>query len=613
MGTVFLVWRLAVKDILHRRAQAVLLLLAIAAGATTLMLGLSLEGTANNPYATTRAATNGPDVVATLVPGVSHSTGPSTGAPGGGNGPGPSDVSELVPLETANGVAAYSGPFPVTWTSLRKGPTTATAEIEGRGTAASAVDSPMLLKGRWVRVGGVVVEAGFASALGIHVGDRLNLGPSAFDVVGIGVTAAFPTYGQVCYSGCFLVGSLGSYNPGLVWMTESDVAQLAQTSSDTVFYFLNLKLTDPAAAPGFADGYNATASPNAPSLFSWQYIRAADAKAIADVQTALIYGSWLLALLALASVLVLAGGRMAEQARRVGLLKAVGGTPEFVALVLLFENVLVGLGAAALGVLAGWLVLPLVDGPGASLIGAPSPSSVNASSVSLVVALAIAVAILATLVPAIRTARLSTIVALRDSARLPRRRAWVIRLSASMPPPLLLGVRLATRQPRRLLLNAFSVAVSASGLVAVLVVHATAGNFLKPNVGEALTVISIILVLLASVNAVIIAWRTALDARRSSALSRALGATPGQVMSGLSLAQLLPALIGALLGIPGGIGLSHAASAVNSGSGAFTVPPILWLVEMVVGTLVVVALLTAITTRIDARRPVAEALQSQTV
>ena len=38
-------------------------------------------------------------------------------------------------------------------------------------------------------------------------------------------------------------------------------------------------------------------------------------------------GAWLAGLLAIASVAVLAGGRMAEHTRRVGLLKAVGGTP----------------------------------------------------------------------------------------------------------------------------------------------------------------------------------------------------------------------------------------------------------------------------------------------
>jgi putative ABC transport system permease protein len=464
-----------------------------------------------------------------------------------------------------------------------------------------------VLQGSWIRPGGVVVEAGFASALGLHVGDRLSLGGSSYEVVGIAVTAAFPTYGQVCYSGCFLVGNLGSYDPGLVWVNDADITHLAGVGSQAVFYVLNLKLHDAAAASAFADRYNANTSPTAPAVFSWQTIRGFDAKAIAQVQQVLLFGTSLLSLLAIASVVVLAGGRMAEQTRRVGLLKAVGGTPEFVAIVLLIEHVLVGLGAAGVALLLGWLAVPLAFGPGASLLGAPSAASLSASAAALVVALAVAVAIVSTFVPAIRAARQSTVAALEDSARVPPRRAWAVRLSASMPAPLLLGTRLAVRRPRRLVLNVFSVAVTMSGLFAVLTAHASAGNFLKPNVAEATTIISVLLVLLASVNAVIIAWATALDARHSAAVARALGATPEQITTGLAVAQLLPALAGALLGILGGIGIVVAAK--SGGTTAF--PPAAWLVVMLILTLLVLGLLTAITSRIGASRPVAEVLQPE--
>lgn len=410
MGKVFLVSRLALKDIVHRPAQAVLRLLAIAAGAATLTLGLALRGTTNNPYARTRAATSGPDVVATLFPG-----GPFRG---------PANPSELVPLEHASGVAASSGPFPVTWASLQKGHTTAGAQVEGRSAAASSVDRPKLIQGTWVRPGGVVVEAAFANALGLHVGDRLSLGGSSFELVGIAVTAAIPTYPDVCALGCFLSGSISSYNPGLVWVSEADVAHLATAGSEPILYFLNLKLHDPAEASAFA---YANTSPSGPHLSSWQSIRDGDAQAIANVQLVLYTGSWLLALLALASVAVLVGGRMAEQTRRVGLLKAVGGTPRLVGVVLLSEHVLVGLGAAGVGLLVGWLAAPLINGAGAGLLGAASAPSLSGSTVGLVVAVALAVAVVATFVSAVRAARESTVSALEDSARPPGRRAAVIR------------------------------------------------------------------------------------------------------------------------------------------------------------------------------------------
>jgi putative ABC transport system permease protein len=80
------------------------------------------------------------------------------------------------------------------------------------------------------------------------------------------------------------------------------------------------------------------------------------------------------------------------------------------------------------------------------------------------------------------------------------------------------------------------------------------------------------------------------------------------VSAGLSAAQVLPALPGAILGIPAGIGLYAAAS----NGGVVTIPPVLWLVAVVLGTMLVVAGLTAIPARIGARRPVAEILQSET-
>ena len=609
MGRFLLAGRLAAKDIRYRPAQALLLLLAIATGAATLALGLALHGTTDHPYARTRAATNGPDVVAALFPNGSPQ-GPATSArPGGPGVPGSADPHALAALEHARGVAAYSGPFPVTWTLLRTSQATGSAEVEGRGVAPSPVDRPKLLQGGWVRPGGVVVEASFASQFGIRVGDGLSLGGRSFRVTGIAITAAVPDYPDACtHLGCFLAGVISSYNPGLVWTTMADAGRIARgVDSTPLTYFLNLKLSDPAEAGAFAARYDASASPTAPYLSSWQRIRDGDAEVIARVQQVLYFGSLLLALLAIASVVVLVGGRMAEQTRRVGLLKATGGTPGLVAAVLLFEHLLVGLCAAGVGLAAGWLAAPLLDGPGAGLLGAPNAPSLTAGTVGLVVALALAVAVAATFVPAIRAARKSTVAALEDAARAPRRHSAVVRLSAHLPAPLLLGVRLAVRRPRRLLLSAFSIAVTTSGLVVVLIWHATAGSFLGARVTQATTIISVMLVILAGVNTVFIAWTTALDTRRPAALARALGTTPGQITAGLSAAQLLPALAGGLLGIGGGIAIYEGP---RNGAGTATVLPVASIAVLVAGILLAVAVLTAIPARIGARRAVADALQA---
>jgi putative ABC transport system permease protein len=142
-----------------------------------------------------------------------------------------------------------------------------------------------------------------------------------------------------------------------------------------------------------------------------------------------------------------------------------------------------------------------------------------------------------------------------------------------------------------------------------MILRATkASGSLGPGVTQATTIISVALVLLAAVNAVFIAWTTALETRHPAALARALGATPEQITTGLSVAQLIPAFIGALLGILGAIGIYDAA---RKGPGTATLPSALWLAAVVVLTPLVIVLLTAVPTRIGARRPVAEVLQAE--
>ena len=78
--------------------------------------------------------------------------------------------------------------------------------------------------------------------------------------------------------------------------------------------------------------------------------------------------------------------------------------------------------------------------------------------------------------------------------------------------------------------------------------------------------ITVALVVLAALNAVFTAWAAVLDAKRASALIRALGASPGQVRTGLATAQVLSALPGAIIGVPLGIILFNAVSGGETAS-----------------------------------------------
>jgi putative ABC transport system permease protein len=615
MGRTLLVYRLAVRDLRHHAAQAVLLVIAIAAATATLTMALSMNGVTSQPYSATKTATDGPDVVAYLT---------STG--------------QAKALVHAPGVASSSGPYPVVAATIRFDGRTAGVFAQGRVPAAAAVDRPDVTAGSWVRPGGVVLERTFAEALGAQVGDVVTLNGQRFTVAGIAVTAAQAPYPNLCYftaNSCppWLTVPGGDWrNAGVIWMTEAGALGLTSTANPlTTTYVLNLKLSNPADADAFAQqrfvpfpqptGSSGFTPPYLGPMFSaWDGIASADALLVQDAQSVLEPGALLLALLAIASVTVLVGRRLSEYARRVGLLKAVGGTPGTVAAMFLAENVALALLAAVAGLIVGSLAAPLLTSPGAALVGAPGAPSLTVVTVAKVVGVALAVALAATLVPAIRAARTSTVAAINDVARPPRRRGALVRMSAGLPVPVLFGLRLVGRRPRRALLTAANIAVTVTGLVAVLSFHATvnsklgtagsmiAGGLSDPVVTrdeQMLTVITVLLVVLAALNAIFTTWATVIDARRASALMRALGARDTQVGSGLVVAQVLAALPGAIAGVPLGIGLF--AAVVNNGS----VPPVSWLVAAVLAALIAMAALTAIPARLGSRHPVAEVLQAE--
>jgi hypothetical protein len=665
LGRALLVARLVARNLRRRPAEAALLLLAITAATTTLTLGLALHGVTDDPYQATREATAGPDVVASFTPDpVSQQ---------------PADLAGLEALAEEPGVADDSGPYPLVGAELDTdgGPATrltpageviggaAGVWAMGRDDREAAVDRPQVTQGTWVRDGGAVVEAGFAHALGVGPGNEVTLRtrlctfmtPShpeeechvvnerSFEVVGVAVTAAARPYPDVCFElFCSWFGERAEevmeagpppsdppsgpggedpfedalhatdpVEPGLVWLTDADARGLSP-GEESLSYVMNLRLDDPTAAPAFADAHLSSVADGV-IQDTWQGIENGHDQVTQDQQRVLRIGSWLLGLLAAASVAVLVGGRLADQTRRVGLLKAVGGSPRLVAVVLLAEYTFLALLAAAAGLVGGWLAAPLLTDPGAGLLGRAGAPSLTLSTVGVVTAVALGVAVVATVVPAIRAARISTVRALADAARTPRRMPRLIAISARLPVPLLLGLRVGARRPRRLVLSAAIVTIAVSGIVAALAARATLDHDAalvggtdpaSARLNQVLLVITVMLGALAAVNAIFVTWATALDARHASALARALGATPQQVSSGLSAAQVLPTLAGAALGVPAGLALFGALS------GDEIAHPASWqLLAVVAGTVLVVAALTTVPARLGARRPAAETLQAE--
>lgn len=597
MGRVLLIWRLVAGDIRRRPVQAALLLVVILASTATLTLGLALRHVAQSPFGRTRAATRGPDVVAEIQPAPHAHIQPARTFAG---------------LERAPGVSATAGPFPLAFVRLTAPGANLPVIAEGRTAAAetAALNRPVLTAGSWARTGGVVLEQGLARTLRLRVGSRIQLDGRGFTVSGVALETE-----QAFYPAC---------TPGLVWVTPSATHRLASTANP-LGYELDLGLRHPSAAAGFqgsaAGSRFATGlSFQSAIIQTWQGVRHDDFEIIAVDQRALLIGSWLLAMLALASIAVLVGGRMAEQTRRVGLLKAIGATPRLVAFVLLAENLLLSAAGGLAGLLAGRLLLPSFSNPGQGLLGTPPLPPLTAAIVAEVILVAIVVAGAATVLPAIHGARTSTLRALVDQSRPPRRHRRLTAFSARLPVPLLLGLRIAARRPRRTALTAAALTIAVTMVVAALTIqhqvdvrqqaNTTTGLFRSADIGGRIShlvlTLGAVLVVLGGLNAVFASWATAIDSRRSTALARALGATPRDVVAGLTAAQLLPGLFAAALGIPAGLALYRFAG----GHGLHANPPLPLLLAVLVGTLAVVAVLTSVPAWVGARRSVAAVLRS---
>ncbi|GAA4060424.1 ABC transporter permease [Actinomadura miaoliensis] len=591
MGRILLVFRLVLADVRRHPAQAAMLLVSITAATATLALGLSLNGATETLYQQTRDATAGPDVVA-LSPGTKRTT-----------------ITALKSLEHAPGVVAHSGPYRQYYTTLTARGSTGAAVVQVADMTPGPVDRPLVTSGSWVRPGGAVVERGFATAMGVGVGDHVNVAGRSLPVVGVAVTAAHSVYPWAPLIG---PGGGPSDGGGLVWLAERDTRAL-ESADVPVTSFINLKLRDPDAAgaltrhPAVASAFEDTWV----NFKTWRHIAEQDLVALQSSQPILVIGSWLLGLLAIGGVATLMAGRAAKQTRRVGLLKAVGATPGLIAAVLFAEYLTLALLADALGLTIARLAGPAVIDPTASMI--TTAPGLTGGTIAVTTVVALAVAALTTSGPTLRALRTGTVSALADAAHRPRHRAWLNRLSALLPTPLLLGLRLIARRPGRAVLHGCNMMTTLIAVTALLLVYAqpVKGYPGSPMATEAqvaqerhvLLAVTAAMIALAVVNTITITWTTALEARPAMAVARTLGATPGQITAGLSAAQLLPTLPGVVSGIPLGVILFSDAKMV--------MPHAWWLLTAAVTPLLATAALTALPARVAARRSVAQTLSAE--
>lgn len=589
MGRLLLIRRLIARDLRRRPGEAVMFVVAIAAATASLTLGLATDNAVASGYMKTREATAGPDITAI-----------TTAAD-------PYALAERV--AQAPGVEAVADPVPGFSTTVGADGRTENAAVEGRERTASAVDRPLVTSGTWVRKGGAVVERGFAQALGVRVGDHVTIGGRNYPVVGTAVSAATGVYPKSNWA----TGPGPSDGGGRIWLTTDDAR--AAVGDESLLYLLNIKLSDPDAAQVLANTLftEAVKGRNWVNTHPWPTFVEEDTRLLSSVQPTLVVGGGLLAAAALVTVASLAAVRAPRDHRRAALVKAVGATPRTVAALLLAQHLLLTVVAAATGVTVGCLAAPALADPSAGLLNTAGPPTTGIVVAATV--LAVLVALIGTIGPVLRTVRSSTIDALADPAHLITPRPRLTAMTAHLPTPLLIGVRLIARRPGRAALSALGTAATTVMVTAVLTFRvgleaetaqgtSTFENIRYAVTGQVMLGVTVALLALSVLNTVVVGWSTAVQARRALAVTRTLGATPGQVIAALCTAQLLPAVGGIAVGFPLGIGLFALFSAV------VVTPPGSWLAVAAPAVLLAVAALTAVPAWLHTRSPAGRVLNA---
>jgi putative ABC transport system permease protein len=589
MGHLLLIWRLILRDMRRRPGEAAMFLLVVSVAGASLTLGAASGDAVSTGYAKTRAATVGPDVMASTT------------------SQDPSGFAER--LAHAPGVTGVGGPFFAFDTAIRAHGRTAHSAVEGRGSSPSAVDRPLVTSGTWVRPGGAVVERGFAQELGVRVGDSVIVSGRGIPVVGTAISAATSVYPW----------SDGAQGPGpsdqggMVWLTAADARAAAGDSP--VVHLIYLKLSDPAATGGFgrSPAVQALIGDDWVNFHYWQDVLGTDTAMIEFTQPTLVIGGWLLAIAATVTLAALATARATRDNRRAALLKAVGAGPGTVTAVLLAQYLLLTLLATALGLTAGALAAPRLADPSAGLLATVSPP--DTGTIAAAVLLAVVVAMTGAVNPAVRAARTSTVQALADPAHLLTRHPRLNAVTAYLPTSLLLGIRLLARRSGRAVLASAGTAATTLMVTALLTFHADLDarpafkrfgsiDVRTDRTGQVLLAVTIALVALSTLNTVLLGWSTAVQARRALTITRTLGATPGQVVTALCVAQLLPAVPGVAAGIPTGLVLYWFF-------GARITPPGSWLLTAALVILLAIAVLTALPAWAHTRNPAGRVLNAE--
>ncbi|NUR83305.1 MAG: ABC transporter permease, partial [Nonomuraea sp.] len=350
-------------DLLARRGQAALTVLAVAGIVAALIAAATLLEDGTNPWRSLFAQTNGAHVWLYTT----------------------QDPPPVDKLRRIDGVIDAAGPYRTAPITVVQNGKKDPAGLRAMPAAQVAVAHPVINEGRWLDSGqpdGVVVERSFAGALRLRVGSQFT----AIALTGERYTLFVRGIADSAEQGFY-----PEWTPGLVWVLPEMLDRI-EPSGRLSEYVTGLRLADPEATqvvsqrvvvmmedqqdqeqpradvstpPDRVQGADADVPQAADPLqrvYNWRQVRAAmelDNRLLGTLLALFGVVGLVAAVLALANA---AGGRVLGQLRDLATLKSMGFTSLQIALLLVVEHGTLGLVGTGIGALAGWVATAAVLG-----------------------------------------------------------------------------------------------------------------------------------------------------------------------------------------------------------------------------------------------------------
>src|SRR5580704_7036956 len=446
--------RWARADLRARRGQALITVAVVAGVVASLFLATMLLQGAVNPWQQLFARTRGADVLIYFASGT--------------------DTSELRYLA---GIEKAGQPYQAASATLQQDAVRSPVELRAMTPVPPEMSAPLVVAGTWLRSSapdGVVLEASFAQAVHVGVGDQITVYGIDGTTVKMRVIGLADTADQGFYP---------QWTPGLIWVQHRLLTQVEPRASET-HEIVDLRLYDNSAV---ATGqvvqtiwnlYNGSNENSAVERYStWQQVK--DSMASNDRLLGLLLALFgIIALVAAPCAIAnVTAGRVLVQRQDLAMLKALGFTPGQVVRMLLAEQTLLGAAGAALGLIAARVMTSpeFVRPPDGTPVGLAPLTGAWMALIGVGTVLTVAIA---TVIPAWWAGRVSPVAAVQPSP--PRGHLSLItRLSLlfHLPAALVLGARDSLTRRLSAGLTVFGLAIPMAMITIALTCWSTIDGF----------------------------------------------------------------------------------------------------------------------------------------